>query len=390
MASEIKGKPLKAAFVTSAISRTGAGVSAAVEALSGSLALVADLEVRVFSLSDRAWEQGDNVLWAGAEIVALPVVGPYAFGFAPEMLKRLIDWSPDVVHCHGAWMHPSRTTLQWARATGRPFIVSPHGMLGQEALKFSPAKKRISRFLYQDACFHAASLLCASALAEAEDFRAFGLRQPIAVIPNGVQVPDAAAPQSISPEPYVLSLGRIHAIKGLDRLVLAWKEVEPDFPNWRLKIVGPDEGGYSDVLLRMIHELGLKNVSVSGPVFGEPKVDLLRGAELFALPTLNENFAMTVAESLAVETPVISTKGAPWAGLVEHKCGWWIDHGAAPMAAALREAMEMDRAELQAMGKRGRLWMARDFSWDRNASEMLAIYEWIRGRGEKPSSVLLD
>ena len=50
-------------------------------------------------------------------------------------------------------------------------------------------------------------------------------------------------------------------------------------------------------------------------------------ADLFILPTLDDNFAMTVAEALAHGTPVISTKGAPWQDLETHGCGWWIDHG---------------------------------------------------------------
>lgn len=66
---------------------------------------------------------------------------------------------------------------------------------------------------------------------------------------------------------------------------------------------------YANELKQLVKSLGLNNVSISGPIFGGEKQTLLRGAELFALSTLNENFGMTVAESLAVGTPVISTKG---------------------------------------------------------------------------------
>ena len=82
-----------------------------------------------------------------------------------------------------------------------------------------------------------------------------------------------------------------------------------------------------------------------------------RRADLFVLPTLNENFAMTVAEALAQGTPVISTKGAPWAELVSHGCGWWIDHGTEPLAAAMDEAMSI---ELGAACFNGRGWTCLD------------------------------
>ena len=373
--------------MASNISRAGAGLSVAVEALSGSLAACNHLDVRVFALSDHDWEQRDKNLWRGADALALSVSGPSALGYAPGTLRFLLDWRPDIVHCHGVWMHPSRSTLQWARATGLPYVVSPHGMLAPHALKFSSLKKKLSRFLYQDACFERARLLCATSSVEADDIRAFGLCQPIAIIPNGIDLPPRVAAHAISDAPYVLSLGRIHPIKALDRLVLAWAEIEPAFPHWRLKIVGPCEGGYSQKLLRLIGELGLKNVVVSGPVFGAEKLELLREAELFALPTLNENFAMTVAESLAVETPVISTIGAPWAGLVPNECGWWIDHGPAPMAAALREAMLLSPEARRTMGANGRAWMERDFDWRAIAGQMADVYRWLAMGGERPECV---
>ena len=77
------------------------------------------------------------------------------------------------------------------------------------------------------------------------------------------------------------------------------------------------------------------------------------------LPTLNENFGLTVAEALAAGTPAISTKGASWSGLEREGCGWWIDHGVEPLAAALAHAMALPREALKAMGDKGREWMVR-------------------------------
>ena len=96
-----------------------------------------------------------------------------------------------------------------------------------------------------------------------------------------------------------------------------------------------------------------------------------------------------VAEALAAGTPVIATKGAPWHGLEREGCGWWIDHGVEPLVAALAKAMAMRRNALQEMGAKGRAWMARDFSWDRTAGDMLDVYRWVSSRGEAPSTVRL-
>jgi glycosyltransferase involved in cell wall biosynthesis len=94
---------------------------------------------------------------------------------------------------------------------------------------------------------------------------------------------------------------------------------------------------------------------------------------------------MTVAEALAAEIPVISTKGAPWAGLEREGCGWWIDHGVDPLAAALRHGMSLGDAERAAMGARGRAWMARDFGWDRVARDMDEVYTWLKSGTAAPA-----
>jgi glycosyltransferase involved in cell wall biosynthesis len=105
---------------------------------------------------------------------------------------------------------------------------------------------------------------------------------------------------------------------------------------------------------------------------------------------LNENFGLTVAEALAAGTPAISTRGAPWSGLEREGCGWWINHGVEPLTAALAHAMALPREVLEAMGDKGREWMARDFSWDRVAEDMLDVYRWLVNSAETPPTVRLS
>ena len=149
-----------------------------------------------------------------------------------------------------------------------------------------------------------------------------------------------------------------------------------------------DEGGHSDALRRAISVAGLQDrIHVEGPVFGEEKFDLMARASLFVLPSLHENFAVTVAESLAVETPVISSKGAPWRGLEVHGCGWWIDHGVEPLAASLSHSMALTPEARAAMGKLGREWMRCDFAWVGIGERTAQVYDWLLGRGPQPPFV---
>jgi glycosyltransferase involved in cell wall biosynthesis len=295
----------------------------------------------------------------------------------------------DVFHGHGLWLMPN-VYPAWATGRGRAkLVVSPRGMLGAEAMAFSSLKKQIFWRLFQAGALRQAACLHATSEAEGEDIRATGLTNPIAVIPNGIDLPDLALATETDRPRTVLSLGRIHPKKGLDALVRAWAAVETRHPDWRLRIVGPAELGHDHELMALGSFLGLRRMSIEGPAFGPDRLAVYRAADLFVLPTRHENFANTVAEALAAGVPVISTKGAPWAGLEREACGWWVDRGPESLAAALDTALVLPRQALADMGARGREWMARDFSWERIADDMLAVYAWAARGAERPSSVRL-
>lgn len=276
-----------------------------------------------------------------------------------------------------------------ARRAGKPLVISPRGMLGGAALRFSSVRKRIFWAALQGSAMRGAKCLHATSRQEHDEIREFGLRNPVAIIPNGVDIPAYdPLPKVNAAMRTLLYLGRLHPKKGIDQLIAAWAKVEDRHPGWRLEIVGPLTGSYPDELRRMIAETGVKRARLAGPVYGAEKTRAYRRSDLFVLPTLNENFGNTIAESLALGIPVITTKGAPWQGLEARNCGWWVDHGVSPLAAALDQAMGLDSVRLTAMGRAGHLWMESDFSWDSVASSMLSVYRWLGGKGDRPSCVV--
>jgi glycosyltransferase involved in cell wall biosynthesis len=309
------------------------------------------------------------------------------------LVRALHDTAPkvDIIHDHGLWLMPNVDAGRAALRARKPFIVAPRGMLSPVAVAFSRTKKRIVWALLQGDVVRSASCIHATSEQEHDEIRDFGLKNPIVVIPNGIDLPELDSPSTAATGfgRIVLSLGRIHPKKGLDRLVRAWAHVESAHPEWRLRIVGPDELGHASELVDLAAELKARRISVERSVAGDAKIAAYQQADLFVLPTLNENFAITVAEALAAGTPVIATKGAPWRALQSEGCGWWIDHGVEPLAAALANAMVMTPEALQAMGAKGRAWMARDFSWNRVAHEMLHVYRWLSSGGEAPGTVRL-
>jgi glycosyltransferase involved in cell wall biosynthesis len=295
----------------------------------------------------------------------------------------------DVIHNHGLWLMPNINAGGAVGGRPTPLVVSPRGMLAPVALAFSRWKKRAFWALLQGPVIRGAACIHATSEQEYEEIRGFGLTNPVAIVPNGIDLPGIAALPTAEPaiERVVLSLGRIHPKKGLARLVHGWSKVEVKYPCWRLRIIGPPELGHDNELRAMAISLGLTRISIEGPLYGEAKTAAYRDADVFVLASLNENFGMTVAEALAAGTPVISTKGAPWSGLERESCGWWIDHGAEPLAAALAQAMTLPREALKSMGDKGRAWMARDFSWDRVARDMRSVYFWLARSADPPPAI---
>lgn len=318
-------------------------------------------------------------------------LGPRRLGPSATMRRWLttqgVDRAVDLFHNHSLWMMPNVYPGIVAKRYSIPLVVAPHGTLSAWAMQSGSAIKKVFWPLVQRPALAAVTCFHATAVSEYEDIRRLGFLQPVAVLPNGVDIP-ASAPKEPDDTRTLLFLGRIHPVKGLDLLLPAWRAVQERFPEWRLRIIGPDNGRYLARMQRLATELRLARIEFTGPLFGPQKAQAYRQADLFVLPTYSENFGIAVAEALAAGVPAIVTKGAPWSGLVTNDCGWWIDIGVDALVACLELALSQPPRELAAMGLRGREWMAADFSWGQIGRKMVATYDWIGKGGSKPDWVI--
>jgi len=384
--------------VTASVSRQAGGLLYAMRPLMKSLNASAGAAVQVLGIED-AHTQESLPEWSELPRV-LRRSGPAAFGYAPGMVGALAKSSSDLAHTHGLWMYPSLAVRRWSRSSGRPYLVSPHGMLDPWAVRNARWKKRLAGWAYEHAHLRGAACLHALCDAEAEAIRRYGLRNPVCVIPNGVDLPEPTPDEppawaSLIPTGgrVLLYLGRLHPKKGLPVLLDGWRlaRAAAESGAWRLVIAGWDQGEHQAELVAQVDRAGLRDqVHFVGPQFGADKAASLHRADAFVLPSFSEGLPMTVLEAWAFGLPVLMTSAC---NLPEG----FVDSAALEMtsdpdavAAALRRLFAMSNAERRAMGERGQRLVADRFTWPSVAEQMLAVYRWVLGQGPMPDSVVLD
>ena len=379
---------LRVVHVTGATGREGAGVTAAVEGMVAGLGTRPMVELSLVGICrpGEAWEARADFPARRIRVACRP---PRIFSYAPGLQRLMDDLRPDSVHQDGIWQYSGIVSARMREARGLPLIVSPHGMLAPRAMAHRASRKRLAWWLYQRRALEAADMFHVTSERERDDVRTLGLRQPVAVVPFGIDVPEACPIRTNSGPLTALFLSRIHPIKGILDLVHAWGQVRP--AGWRLMIAGPDECSHTAEVAAAIKQLGLaESVSLRGACWGADRDSLMDASDLFVLPSHSENFGLIVAEACARGLPVITTQGTPWRSIQENGCGWWVPVGVEGLSGGLQEACRLDRLALAAVGRRGWEMVAGCYSWQTATDRLLGVYGWLLGRGPRPDCMFME
>jgi glycosyltransferase involved in cell wall biosynthesis len=333
--------------------------------------------------------------------------GPSYIGYSPSMEKKGLKKEGsrfDVLHQHGLWLAVTRVTNRWrnAHALSRPTIVAPHGTLDDYALKRSAWKKKIALIAYEMDNLQHAACLHATAISEANSFRNFGLKNPIAIIPNGIsdeclkRQGDAARFRSRfsipSDKRLLLFLSRINPKKGLPLLFTAIAKLDKELEGWNIVIAGfEDVPGYQRELEQLAKSLNIsKKIIFVEPLFGHDKQDAFAATDILVLPTHSEGFGIVVIDALAAGVPVLTTYGAPWEELHSHNCGWWVEISEQGIYNGLQDAISRSKQELMEMGCRGKLLVESKYTWPQVTKMTIELYNWLLGRCNMPDFVWKD
>jgi glycosyltransferase involved in cell wall biosynthesis len=378
---EFGGPPVKVRALSEGLARRGHQVTV----LTADWGLEKHLQTREEKITTErspfGWRREEN----GVQAIYVPT----------WMRYRTVSWNPavnrycrarlqnfDVVHIFGLYDLLGPAVAAASRKRGLPYVLEPIGM-------FVPIVrnlwlKRMYHAVWGKRLFQGASAVIATSEQEIEELAAGDLpRTRVVLRRNGVEVP-ASWPdrgtfrktQSISPEEkLVLFLGRLSTKKSPDLLLQAFAELSGGSSGISMKLVfaGPDESGVKAELEQMATQLGVRTkVQFVGAIFGEMKWAAYRDADVFVLPSKNENFGNTAAEAVAAGTPVIVTEQCGIAPLLADEAGLVVRHDKAALLNALERIL--GEKELGLRLAAGCANVTARLGWDEPVRDMEALY----------------
>ena len=306
---------------------------------------------------------------------------PAVTGFCRARLKEF-----DVAHIFGLYDLLGPAMARECRKRAIPYVVEPIGM-------FVPIvrniwMKRVYHRVFGKELLDGAAAIIATSEQEVEELAGGIPRAKIVLRRNGVmaprELPQAGRFRAKHGIPWeallVLFLGRLSSKKSPDLLLEAFAKIPEKIGSrevW-LAFVGPDESGMEARLKETATERGVRErVVFSGAVFGEEKWEAYRDAEVFVLPSQNENFGNTAMEAAAIGTPVVVTENCGVAPLLAGLAGIVVGHETGRVARAVEQVLSDSklREQLSEGGKKA----AGKLGWDGPVSAMEKLYGALAG-----------
>ena len=345
------------------------------------------IEADILTLMPR--DDSDKIIADDSFIKALPNDARTPLVYSSNFRRYLSSHiGYDLYHANGLWTCPTHFTAEIAKKQNKPCVIAPHGMLYPQALQVSAWKKKIVSTVFQRKDLETASCLQATCMAELEHIRAFGLNNPVAVIPNGLVIDDSLEIRKTSNSVRRFAfVGRLNRIKNVDLLLSARSKLGDKTRNCELLIIGDGDTAYKKELEEFATANKLNNVRFLGFIMGKDLQKLVHSIDFQILPSKSENFGMVVPEALIQGVPVIASKGTPWSDLATFDCGWWVDNDIDTLISTLLIAINLSEQDRLGMGERGRTLVLRHYSIKSVSLRMKQLYEWLVYKNIKPEYV---
>ena len=296
----------------------------------------------------------------------------------------------DLVHVHEIWHHPTYAAFRAARKNRVPYVLTPHGELGERHLRHKAWKKRIYMTAVLDRILRNSDALHAITPAEKDRIARLGYQTPVAVAPNGIDpaqfdnLPDPSRfvdrYPALKDKRVILFLGRLNPTKGLDILARAFSAVARRFPDTVLLVAGPDEEGGRRIMEAILRSEGIPDKAVfTGMLAGADKFAALSRADVFVLPSYSEGFSIAILEAMAARLPVVISEGCNFPEVAEHDAGFVVSAEDRPVADAVGTLLSNPDLRVR-MGERGRKLVSERYTWRASAAAIASLYRDLIAR----------
>jgi glycosyltransferase involved in cell wall biosynthesis len=318
------------------------------------------------------------------------------FGYSRHAKKWLRDniAGYDVVFVDGVWQYNTLAAYDAVQKTDIPYAIFTHGMLDpyfKKRFPFKHIKKSIYWRLFLERILRNASAVLFTSEEEKilarQSFPRFRARE--IVVPFGIRRPVCdtadAAEEFLTQWPVLrgkrvaISMGRIHPKKGTDILIEAFARTLAVDPMWRLVIAGPDSVGLRRDLEVLANSLGIGDrITWTGMLRGAVKWGALAAAEVFVMPSHQENFGIVIAEAMASNLPVIlSDKVNIWREVERYRAGLVCEDSVGRTAECLARWQALTGKEITAFRLRSRQCFEELFNYDVTEKMVLEIVDLI-------------
>ena len=323
------------------------------------------------------------------------------YAFAPSLLWRAMGVAreADVIALHSVYSFPVLAGYLHARWFSKPYVLWPHGVLGPFQRTIGRRKKWVYDRLVARRMLRGASAIVFTAAQERDDVAALNLGARSVVIPHGI---DLAAYRSLPPRgafrrryleghpgPLILYLGRLAPVKNLELAIAAMPRVLQSVPGARLALAGPaDPSAFAATVAEWTRKYRVsEQVVLTGPIVdADAKLEAFADADLFVMPSHNENFCHALFEAMAAGVPAVVSDSITYAAeIASRNAGIASPRDPVPFAEGMLRLLQ--QPSLRAEMGRCAAQLAACYSLDQSAERIARLLHAVAGRAPMPDDL---
>jgi glycosyltransferase involved in cell wall biosynthesis len=294
-----------------------------------------------------------------------------------EAVGKIVKMDPSriIIVTHGNWTYATKVGYE-CKKNGFIWGCYPHGMLEPWSMNHKFLKKKLYYTFREKGMLKHANTVVAVGYPEYENLSKLLPASNLVHIPNGIDVYEGTIEKSYDVISF-LFLARLHRKKRPLSLIQAWESSKlKNEKHYRLIVAGPDEGELPQ-LKNLCEESGLKNVIISGPLYGEDKTALFLNSHFFILPSVSEGFPTTIVEAMTHGCIPIISRACNFPEAIEESVAFELSYEVDHMTTILEKMAVIEDVKIKKMSSAAKIFADSKYSVEIVADKQQKLYNEI-------------